>query len=381
VNESLDCWTNRGRAALRRSNGIASSRAEESVTGPIELDGRAQDQVSSIAQPSPPSVLLVTCVKTKQQYPCAAKDLYISPLFKKQRAYAEKSNVSWFILSAEHGLVAPDEWLAPYERYLPDTPADYRAVWATWVAARLDLIVGALRGQVVEIHAGADYLNVLRPEIELRGAIVIDPLKGLSHGQRLAWYGFTVPVETLADVNDQAIVDQLLNRSAAIAPSDFLAAGSTEANLPGLYSWWVDDQGAADVSRGLGLPFESGLIYAGLAGATRWPSGTRSRSTLWLRIATMHLAGSHEFSTFRRTLGALLANASGSTRVNEEQLSEWMRDHLRVVVVPSEDRDELGRLETRVLKMLDPPLNLQGMTSTPVRKRLKLLRNVVTKNN
>ena len=33
-------------------------------------------------------------------------------------------------------------------------------------------------------------------------------------------------------------------------------------------------QGAADLSRGLGLPVPGGLIYAGHAGATRWPSGT-----------------------------------------------------------------------------------------------------------
>jgi hypothetical protein len=326
-------------------------------------------------------VLLVTCVKTKQQYPCAAEDLYISALFKKQRSYAEKCNVPWFILSAEHGLVAPDEWLAPYERYLPDTPATYRNAWAAWVVARLELLIGPLFGKIIEIHAGADYLGVIRPHLDARGATVIDPLNKLTHGQRLAWYGTAEPVQAVGEVDDQLIIGRLLDQSAAVAPSAFLAAGSVAANSPGLYSWWIDDQGAADVSRGLGLPFQPGLIYAGLAGATRWPSGTRSRSTLWLRIATMHLAGSHEFSTFRRTLGAILASATRSTRVNEEELSNWMLNHLRVVVVPSEDRDELGRLETRVLKMLDPPLNLQGMALTPVRKRLKVLRGVVTKND
>ncbi|MGB3356831.1 MAG: hypothetical protein WBB00_29200 [Mycobacterium sp.] len=54
-----------------------------------------------------------------------------------------------------------------------------------------------------------------------------------------------------------------------------------------------------------------------------------------------------------------------------------MHHHLKVVAVPFEDRDELGRLETRVLKILDPPLNLQGMTETPIRQRLKALRRVV----
>ncbi len=53
--------------------------------------------------------------------------MYISPLFAKQRIYAEQLNVPWFILSAEYGLVAPDEWLSPYERYLPSTPAEYQA--------------------------------------------------------------------------------------------------------------------------------------------------------------------------------------------------------------------------------------------------------------
>jgi hypothetical protein len=65
----------------------------------------------------------------------------------------------------------------------------------------------------------------------------------------------------------------------------------------------VDLAGAGDLSAGLGLPLEPGLIYAGLAGATRWPSGRRSTNTLWSRVAGMHLGGRHEFCTFRRSLG------------------------------------------------------------------------------
>ena len=73
-------------------------------------------------------IVLVACVKSKGTRPAAAKDLYISALFRKERAYAERAGVPWFILSAEHGLVAPDEWLAPYERYLADTTGCYRSV-------------------------------------------------------------------------------------------------------------------------------------------------------------------------------------------------------------------------------------------------------------
>lgn len=327
-----------------------------------------------------PSIVLISCVKTKRDQPCAAKDMYVSALFAKERAYAEAAGVPWFILSAEYGLVAPDEWVSPYERYLPDTPSTYQLAWGAWVAARLELLSGSLLERVIEVHAGSAYIAALRHQLEARGATVMDPLHGLSMGPRLAWYGEAAsPFLGRAD-GDSEIIALLLDERSAITPDTFLAAGSASANRPGLYSWWVDEAGAATLSEGLGFPVGPGLIYAGLAGATRWPSGKRSKNSLWLRIATMHLAGRHEFSTFRRTLGAILAGVSGSTEVNEQELSEWMREHLQIVAVPFDDRDELGRLEKRVLSALDPPLNLQGMSSTPLRKRLKVLRGVVTRN-
>jgi hypothetical protein len=124
-------------------------------------------------------IVLITCVKTKRCKPCAARDLYVSPLFLKQRAYAEESGVPWFILSAEHGLVTPDEWLSPYERYLPDTPAAFRSAWGIWVAARLQLLAGSLSERVIETHAGSAYIDALRPHLEAQGATLTEPLHGL----------------------------------------------------------------------------------------------------------------------------------------------------------------------------------------------------------
>lgn len=133
-------------------------------------------------------LLLVTCVKEKRDTPCAARDLYVSPLFRKERAYAERRGVRWFILSAEHGLIAPDDWLAPYERYLPDTSAPYRAAWGRWVVERLDLLAGPLAGRVVEVHASSAYIAAIAGHLAAKGAVLLEPLKGLSLGQRLAWY-------------------------------------------------------------------------------------------------------------------------------------------------------------------------------------------------
>ncbi|UTT50956.1 DUF6884 domain-containing protein [Rhodococcus gordoniae] len=331
-------------------------------------------------------LVLVTCVKTKLEVPAAAKDLYISPLFTRQRAYAETTGVPWFILSAEHGLVAPGDWLAPYERYLPDTPTAYRAAWGLWAVERLDLVAGPLPGKVVELHAGSAYIDAVSAPLVIKGASVRTPLDGLSMGQRLAWYNThaTDPVVTeeirvepdldVVHADTAAFVTGLLDHARAMTPVEFLAADPKDWKSPGLYSWWVDTEGAADLTVGLGETIAPGLIYAGLAGATRWPSGKRSTNTLWSRITGMHLGGKHEFSTFRRTLGSILTHASGGATIDEAALTAWMRRHLKVVAIASADPDTLGQLEGEVLATIDPPLNLQGMSTTPIRARLTELR-------
>lgn len=352
------------------------------AAGPAGLTGR---RVSMAADGPAPyaDLLLIGCVKGKLKTPAAARDLYVSALFRKARAYAERKGVPWFILSAEHALVAPEEWLAPYDRYLPETPVGYRAAWGTWVVERLDLLAGPLDERVVEVHAGAAYVEAIAAHITAKGATLVEPLHGLTMGQRSSWYdslhaGAEVPAGTTSaevpDADVAELVQRLRSQATAMTPTEFLERDGAGLRIPGLYSWWIDAAGAVDLSRGLRLPVGPGLIYAGLAGATRWPSGTRSTNTLWLRIADMHLRGNREFSTFRRTLGAVLADATASNSIDEHALTVWMHAHLRVIAVPCTNADALGRLEKAVLAALDPPLNLQGMTATPVRRRLTQLR-------
>lgn len=134
------------------------------------------------------------------------------------------------------------------------------------------------------------------------------------------------------------------------------------------------DEGAADLSRGLDHPVTPGLIYAGLAGATRSRSGRKSKNTLWGRIKSMHLGGRHEFSTFRLSLGSILAEARGDVDIDEEALTAWMHEHLRLVAVPVANADTLGDVETAILTELDPPLNLDKVRRTPLRVHLSALR-------
>jgi hypothetical protein len=329
--------------------------------------------------PGRADIVLVGCVKQKLDRPAEARDLYTSSLFRKERAYAEAAGCLWFILSAEHGLVSPTTVLDPYDLRLSKTSSDYRQRWGKQVLGQLHAAVGPLTDKIIEVHAGSSYANALRQGLSASGAVLIEPLNGLTLGQRLAWYPQRPPTRALEgsarESNVGPLVAQLGAHRRAVTPAEFLSGGGVGLRTPGLYSWWVDATGATELSLGVGNTIEAGLIYAGLAGATRSRSGKRSTNTLWGRIRGMHLGGRHEFSTFRLSLGSILANAWGASEIQEARLTTWIHDHLRVVAIPVEDADTLDGVETSVLRELDPPLNLDKMPASPIRARLSELRS------
>lgn len=187
-----------------------------------------------------------------------------------------------------------------------------------------------------------------------------------------------VPPAPSVDLLDAAeVIAHLQDGLTAQSLDELIAGGGAGLRTPGLYSWWVDDAGAGDLTAGLGHSVESGLVYAGLAGATR-TSGVRSTNTLWGRIATMHLGKRHDFSTLRRSLGSILATARSENVIDEVGLTQWMHDHLRIVTLPYPDAHTLGELETLVLAELDPPLNLAKVPRTELRQRLAALRKRYT---
>lgn len=179
-------------------------------------------------------------------------------------------------------------------------------------------------------------------------------------------------------------VDRLVSLLGDASNAQRAAAFPKEAAVvqhPGLYSWWVDDVGEVMLS----VPFGESLgklIYAGQAGATSKKSGKEGSATLLSRIQRNHLGGNVGSSTFRQTLTAVLFEPLGLelaapkklTAASNGLVSDWMRDHLSLVVAACPDRATLAALEEDVLEGLDPPLNLKGMQSTDVRRTLRELR-------
>lgn len=130
-------------------------------------------------------VALVSCVKSKRKFKSPARDLYTSPLFVGMRRYAERHADAWFILSAEHGVLAPDEIVTPYEKTLNRMLKAERLVWAERV--RPQLLKVLLPGTKVIVLAGKRYREGIVPFLEGKGFAVEVPMQGLKLGPQISW--------------------------------------------------------------------------------------------------------------------------------------------------------------------------------------------------
>lgn len=137
-----------------------------------------------------PLIGLVGCVKTKLDHAAPARDLYVSDLFMGRRRAIENRATRWFIISAQYGLVEPDEPIEPYERSLADLTVAERRDWASKVLLSLRAKLGDLSKYKFEIHAGANYFDFgLAEGLRMAGAGLVIPTKGLRQGEQLSYYG------------------------------------------------------------------------------------------------------------------------------------------------------------------------------------------------
>ena len=130
-------------------------------------------------------VCLVGCVKSKRTTPACAADLYTSALFRKCRRLAELRSDRWYILSAKHGLVAPDVMIAPYDDTLKCMAAATRRTWSQKVLCKLLQCLSL--GDEVTVVAGERYREHLVPALQGVGFRVHVPMRGLSIGRQLHW--------------------------------------------------------------------------------------------------------------------------------------------------------------------------------------------------
>jgi hypothetical protein len=114
-------------------------------------------------------IVLIGSSGTTAADPLPAADLFQSPGFVRAREHAAASGHPWFVVTAKHGLLDPDDVVAPFDIQLGDRSIGYRTAWGEWVVAQLgDRLL--LEGVTVEVHGGVDFAQPLRQPLTRRGA-------------------------------------------------------------------------------------------------------------------------------------------------------------------------------------------------------------------
>ena len=131
-----------------------------------------------------PTTYLVACVGKKCGHAMPAKELYLSDWFGRARAFVERHEGRWFILSAKWGLVAPEQSIEPYDQTLNEMAIAQRRQWAHNVQSQMDVSL-PLRGRCV-VLAGRRYREFLMPYLAERYTVEV-PMEGLAIGRQLQW--------------------------------------------------------------------------------------------------------------------------------------------------------------------------------------------------
>ena len=132
-------------------------------------------------------IALISCVSRKLEEAkgakVAAKDLYVSPLFRMAYAYAEKLGVDRvYILSAKYGLLEPGDPVEWYNETLLEQRTPYRRAWAERVLSALQAKGVNMKEDTFYLLAGKIYYQYLLGEGKLQNCeFPYDGQKGIGY--------------------------------------------------------------------------------------------------------------------------------------------------------------------------------------------------------
>lgn len=126
-------------------------------------------------------IVLISCVSKKLTHAAKARDIYVSPLFRLNLAYAESLKPdAIYVLSAKHGLVALEDQIEPYDLTLNTMGVGQIKAWADGVVSQLAEVADLKRDRFVFL-AGDKYRKFLVPRL----AKFEVPMEGLTIGRQL----------------------------------------------------------------------------------------------------------------------------------------------------------------------------------------------------
>jgi len=105
--------------------------------------------------------VLIGCGSAKREETSAARDLYTSDFFRKRERYGAEFGHDFYIISAKHHVLDPDESIAPYDRTITELDGEAVTEWAEETASQIRSL--DWEGiDIVDVLLGLDYLQPLK---------------------------------------------------------------------------------------------------------------------------------------------------------------------------------------------------------------------------
>jgi hypothetical protein len=244
---------------------------------------------------------LISCSKSKGGHRDLARNMYVSPLYRKSVMAAEEWRLSFSILSAKHGLLDPDRTIEPYDLTLKGTSKQFKLKWARKVDQQIRK--SKFGNKRLIVLAGDDYYA---PLIEVGTDHPLNffaPMEGLSLGNRLAFLNQCTRIHKrrAAIARSYEMFDHLAKGMGLHRLRDILAE---EIPMQGVYFFFDESEPtefSADVPR---------LVRVGTHGVSAGSTATL-RNRLRTHLGTRTGAGNHRASVFRLHVGRAMIERDG----------------------------------------------------------------------
>ena len=295
-----------------------------------------------------PPTIIIGCGRRKKKSASQARTLYVSERFRTCRAVAETLSAPYLILSALHGLIAPDTTLDPYDLDLGTLSEESKRVWANSALNYLDrtndgapitlLAAGAYAEPIMACNAiRTEPLPISAPLAEIETRHHKDWLdQALATALRIRHLGKLY-----------AMIDHARQQGGT-----FRLANLADQKLParGVYIFLdpAEPNFMGDAPR---------IVRIGTHAVSRG-SKSSMRNRLRNHLGTSSGSGNHRGSIFRLHVGRAMLEADGGG----EQLSSWgLGQTASAEIRASEDEHErrvseyLGRLRVFIVPINDEP--------------------------
>ncbi|UTD26623.1 YaaA family protein [Bradyrhizobium sp. WD16] len=271
---------------------------------------------------------LISCSKSKGGHKDIARDMYVSPLYRKSVQLAELWGVPFYILSAKYGLLRPDELIEPYEQTLKSATKKERQEWAQ----RVDKQLRELPRKEFIVLAGDDYFAPLVEAGSRDPLNYFAPMRSLSLGTRLAYLNEALKIERRSAAV-RAAYELFEKMSASQMPPRLSDLLTSDLPTHGVY-FFFDESETTRFSTIIPR-----LVRIGTHGISAGSTATL-RNRLRTHFGTRAGQGNHRASVFRLHVGRALIERDNL----QGQFPDWGKGQS----APREITDREAALEAKV---------------------------------